>query len=331
MMLAVEYPHRMILSRNPVGLSVLAKEVTGIPMSFTRNGQSVTAMLMEPHTGFGEHKWWEPDAPEMASWWFRPIQPASTPRPALLVRADGSSSRVVTDARTVKVGLSKQRNTVTSIMRVDANAHTVSYAPIAEKYPAAFPVSAVGSILVAAARADHESGGATVVYTTSGTAYETVHGDVVMCPDTAQFDHVEKRVETAIAWTQDSASEKYPATAALAVRHRVFPVEWRELEPAADALLRRYAQGLIPAGPIWNAVVTGFMTAILEDGVRTPDELHTRHAGYRDVTHHLNSGGEVDELVHALIPKWMRHPVNLSGRAPSSTAKEPAASGRLFR
>lgn len=297
----------MIVSRNPLGLSVLAEEVTGNVMSFTRNGRHVRAKLMTPHTGFGESRWWEPTTIEVASWWAHKAH-SSTTLPALRVSPDGSTSVVATLPHGVDLGKSQAARL--HACRVEADAHTVTYVPIAEKYPAAFPASLVGTLLVAAGRADSARSGSVDVYETTSDTSGVVHGDVVLCPDSSGFDLVEQRVATAMEWAQAPATN--PAKVAIAIRNGVAPSVWFSLESAAEEMLRRYAQGIIPSGPIWDAVLSGFMSAITEDGVRTPEELRTQHADYCDVTRHLSVGGNADELVHSMVPRWMRHPLDLS-------------------
>lgn len=295
----------MIVSRTPDGLSVLAEKVTGISRASMRNGRKVNALLMAPHTGFGQAKWWEPDDPQLGSWWDSPTR--VTTHPALRVHPDGTTTHVTASVRAVS------RNSLreSAANHVNAGMYTVSHVPIAEKYPAAFPTSPVGTLLVAAGQADFERSGELVIYTTTSSVTEDVHGDVTLRPHTADFDLVERRVETATKWVAGGFANTNRARVVLAVRHGVSPQEWRALEPAAEKLLGAHTAASIPPGPIWDAIVAGFMSAILEDGIHAPEDLYSRHRDYQDVMLHLNSGGNVDELMHSLIPRWMRHPVDL--------------------
>ena len=304
------YSQGAVVSRTPEGLSVLAERVTGVTTTFVRSGSKVRAVLMAPHDGFGTAQWWEPKDREVMSWWDN-SGVSAVPDPAMCVHPDGSVTRVMVSA--CPAGLRKIREAATHIA---ADLHRVSYVPAAAEHPDAFPASPVGTLLVAAGRADFEHRGELVIYETTGAVTEFVHGDVILRPWSSRFEALERRVETATLWAAEDPTTTNSARVVLAVRNVVAPAAWHALESAAESLLRSYAQGSspvpLPPGPVWDALVAGFMSAILEDGVRTPEELRTQHKDYRDVAQHLNAGGNVDELVHSLVPRWMRHPLDLT-------------------
>lgn len=299
----------MIVSRNPLGLSVLAEQVEGIPMDFHRDGQRVNAMFMQPHTGFGEENWWEPEDAKVLPWWSVPARVSGVTRPAMLVRHDGTVGRTGMTPLIARVGA---KTRVCLEGRVHANGYSAIHVPIAHKYPTAFPESTVGTLLIAAARLDPEGGRAHIAYSASSNVTEIVHGDVVLCPNTEDFGLVERRIEIASAWAAECSSHTSIPRAALAINTEVYPSQWHALERTVDALLREHVQGVVVPGPIWDAVLAGFMSAILEDGIHTPEDLYSRYRDYRDVMRHLTSGGNVDELMRSLIPRWMRHPVDLA-------------------